>query len=341
MRLILLLSALITSFFWTGCESVKPGEKSFRKPKPNIVIINVDDLGWKDLGFMGSLYYETPNIDKLATQGMSFTNAYAAAANCAPSRACMLSGVNTPRHGIYTVSSSERGNKKSRKLIPVVNNETLHDSVYTLPEMLRDNGYVTGTIGKWHLGPDPTTQGFQVNVAGNHRGMPGKGGYFSPYENKDIADGPEGEYLTDRLGAEAIEFIRDHRDTSFFLYHPLKPDFRIQTIDIRCLVKPLNRSYCMTSFPSDSCRSYIHFQSRHQAPDPLAMACIGIPAQVKGSSGMAADGRPAIDPFRSKGMTKSTSAPFGSVPSRKLHRNPDLLPVAQVPGFVASTHAAL
>jgi arylsulfatase A-like enzyme len=204
----------------TACGTLTTDEHSGVAIKPNIVIINIDDLGWKDLGFMGSAYYETPNVDQLATQGISFTNAYASAANCAPSRACMLSGLNTPRHGIYTVSNSDRGNKKTLKIIPTQNTEVLADSVYTLAEMLRDNGYVTGTFGKWHLGADPTTQGFHVNVGGNHRGSPGKGGYFSPYMLENISDGPKGEYLTDRIAREAIKFVRDYRDTTFFLYVP-------------------------------------------------------------------------------------------------------------------------
>ena len=186
--------------------------------RPNIILINVDDLGWKDVGCMGSRYYETPHIDRLASEGMVFWQAYAGAANCAPSRACLMSGQNTPRHGIYTVSNSDRGDARTRKIIPIFNHETLADSSYTLAEMLRDNGYVTGTFGKWHLGDDPTTQGFQVNVGGSHRGNPGKGGYFSPYNVDFLPDGPKGEYLTDRLTQEAIGFVQQHQDTSFFLY---------------------------------------------------------------------------------------------------------------------------
>ena len=90
--------------------------------KPNIILINIDDLGWKDLGFTGSTYYETPNIDALAKAGLVFNNAYAGAANCAPSRACLISGLNTPRHGVFTVSPSDRGHKRTRKLIPIKKN---------------------------------------------------------------------------------------------------------------------------------------------------------------------------------------------------------------------------
>src|SRR5690606_21789839 len=114
------------------------------------ILIVADDLGWKDVGFMGSSFYRTPNLDALARQGMYFTNAYTAAANCAPSRASMLSGQNTPRHGIYTVGTSERGNKESRKLIPIQNINNLADSVFVLSEALKRSGYYTGIIGKWH-----------------------------------------------------------------------------------------------------------------------------------------------------------------------------------------------
>ncbi|NNE77373.1 MAG: sulfatase-like hydrolase/transferase, partial [Pricia sp.] len=188
--------------------------------KPNIVLINVDDLGWKDLGFMGSSYYETPNLDAFAKEGMVFMKAYAAAANCAPSRACMLSGMNTPKHTVYTVSPSERGNSKTRKLIPIKNTEHLNDSIYTLPEMLKNAGYVTGSFGKWHIGNDPTEQGIDLNVGGSSRGNPGNEGYFSPYNIDFIENGPDGEYLTDRLTDEAIKFVRKNKDTTFFVYMP-------------------------------------------------------------------------------------------------------------------------
>lgn len=185
--------------------------------KPNIILIIADDLGWKDVGFMGSTYYETPNLDRLAKQGMVFTNAYAAAANCAPSRACLMSGQNTPRHGIYTVGEADRGGASTRKLIPVANTEILPDNIFTLPEALKEVGYYTATIGKWHLGQDPRTQGFDFNIAGN---LKGANKHFVPYQNPDIKDGPAGEYLTDRLTTEALSVVEKQKEKPFFLYLP-------------------------------------------------------------------------------------------------------------------------
>ncbi|MCG1037904.1 sulfatase-like hydrolase/transferase, partial [Polaribacter sargassicola] len=112
------------------------------------------------------------NLDKLAQEGMVFTNAYAGAANCAPSRACLISGLNTPRHGVYTVSPSDRGHKKTRKLIPIKNTKHLHDSIYTLPQMLKSGGYITANFGKWHVGNNPAKQGIDYNVGGSGKGNP-------------------------------------------------------------------------------------------------------------------------------------------------------------------------
>jgi len=198
------------------------GAEPARGSRPNILFIFIDDMGWRDVGFMGSQFYETPNIDRLARGGMIFTNAYANAPNCAPTRACLMSGQYGPRHGVYTVSNSNRGNAKARKLIPIKNNTTLPANKITLAESLKKAGYATCHLGKWHLGGDaetkPEGQGFDHNVGGNHAGSPRS--YFSPYKNKDIADGPKGEYITDRLSDEAIRFIDAHRDQPFFLYLP-------------------------------------------------------------------------------------------------------------------------
>jgi len=191
--------------------------------KPNILFILIDDMGWRDVGFMGSTYYETPHIDTLASQGVVFTNAYANAPNCAPTRACLMSGQYSPRHGVYTVGSSQRGSAKHRKLIPVKNTTTLRKGIVTLAEALKPAGYVSASMGKWHLGTDPELgpvgQGFDVNVAGNSSGSP-RGGYFAPYRNPQLPDGPKGEYLTDRLTEEAVKFIEAHKDRPWFLYLP-------------------------------------------------------------------------------------------------------------------------
>jgi len=186
-------------------------------PSPNILLIVADDLGWKDVGFMGSSYYETPNLDRLASGGVVFEQAYAAAANCAPSRACLMSGQYPTSHGIYTVGSSERGQSQTRRIVPVENITTLRSDYFTLAEALKEAGYHTASIGKWHLGEDPCTQGFDLNVGGSHRGHPGS--YFPPYRGPEL-NAPEGEYLTDRLTREALNFLRKNDSRPKFLYIP-------------------------------------------------------------------------------------------------------------------------
>lgn len=198
--------------------ALSSGLRAQNQAPPNIILIVVDDLGWQDVGFNGSTYYETPVLDKLAQKSIVFNQAYSGAANCAPSRACLISGQNTPRHGIYTVGSSERGKVETRKIIPVKNTTILAEEQTTLPEVLQNHGYTTATMGKWHLSQNPLTQGFDINIGGNLRGHPKS--YFSPYQNPDLPDGPPGEYLTDRLTDEAITFIDQHKDQPFFLYLP-------------------------------------------------------------------------------------------------------------------------
>ena len=186
--------------------------------KPNIVFYFIDDLGWTDVSFMGSKYYETPHVDQLSKEGMKFMSAYANAPNCAPSRACLMSGQYGPRHGVYTVGNSDRGKAQFRKLIPTKNTTVLADRFVTIAESLQSAGYVTATMGKWHLGADPTTQGFDVNIAGKHWGSPSGGGYHSPYNYPNLVNREKGEYLTDRLGQEACKFIEANKDKPFFLY---------------------------------------------------------------------------------------------------------------------------
>jgi arylsulfatase A-like enzyme len=127
----------------------------------------------------------------------------------------------TPRHGVYTVGTSERGPSARRKLIPTPNTVDLRGDIVTVAECLKAAGYATASMGKWHLGDGPLGpcgQGFDLNVGGNRAGNPSS--YFSPYRNKDLPDGPPGEYLTDRLTDEAVKFIGAHKDRPFFLYLP-------------------------------------------------------------------------------------------------------------------------
>jgi len=208
------LSALLLGLLASCClGTVAPAAE-----RPNVVFFLIDDLGWTDVSFMGSKYYETPHVDRLASQGMVFRSAYANAPNCAPSRACLMSGQYTPRHGIYTVGDSKRGNAQFRKLEPTKNTTTLADRFVTIGEALQASGYTTATMGKWHLGKDPTSQGFDVNIAGREWGSPSGGGYHSPYKYPNLVTEKPGEYLTDRLGQEACQFIETNKDKPFFLY---------------------------------------------------------------------------------------------------------------------------
>ena len=217
-----LIYIFLILFNLNSCNQKKVEQKIVNNDNPNIIYINVDDLGYKDVGFMGSTYFETPNIDELSKQGMVFTQGYAGAANCAPSRACLMSGQNTPRHGVYTVAPSARGNAKTRKLIPIKNTNHLTNEMVTLAELFKKADYATGTFGKWHVSKDPLNDGFDVNFGGNHKGNPsGKGVYFAPYNNlPNLDNAPEGENLTDRLTTEAIKFITTNKDKPFFVYIP-------------------------------------------------------------------------------------------------------------------------
>jgi len=180
--------------------------RNIQKKKTNIVFILIDDLGWKDAGFMGSEYYETPNIDRLAARGMVFTQAYANAANCAPSRSSLLTGQYSPRHGRITVGASDRGNSENRRIIPVPNNKAVSLDKITISEALKPAGYISASIGKWHIGNLPDDHGFDISIT------KGDISYGKGHFNET------GEYLTDRLTDEAIGFIGENSDRPFFLY---------------------------------------------------------------------------------------------------------------------------
>ncbi|WP_225865871.1 sulfatase [Dyadobacter aurulentus] len=191
--------------------------QSSEKPL-QIILIVADDLGWKDVGFMGSRFYQTPNLDRLAKKSVVFTNAYANASNCAPSRASLLTGSLTPRHGIYTVGSSERGRSETRKLVPTPNRTDLDTAFVTLAELFQSAGYKTALMGKWHLSDDPRQHGFDIHKGGGKAGSPKT--YFSPYQLKYLPDGPAGEELTDRLTTESIDFMANNKGNPFLLYIP-------------------------------------------------------------------------------------------------------------------------
>ncbi|MEM9367834.1 MAG: sulfatase [Planctomycetota bacterium] len=185
--------------------------------RPNILFVFLDDYGWRDCGFMGSDFYETPNIDRLAAEGMVFENAYSCAANCAPARACLLSGQYTPRHKIYNVGTKPRGKAKHRRLEHIAGVDTLAPEIETWAARLQSAGYTTGLFGKWHLSNDPLPYGFDRNVGGTHSGSPPRG-YYPPHPVPGLQDAPEDEYLTDRLSEETIKFLTQHRSDPWAIY---------------------------------------------------------------------------------------------------------------------------
>ena len=176
--------------------------------KYNLLFILVDDLGWTDVSYNYSDFYETSHIDKLSETSMLFDNAYAASSVCSPTRAAIMTGKHPAR---VNITDWIPGLDPKNKLLlgPVDRNELPLEET-TIAEVLRDNNYSTFYTGKWHLGSEghyPEDQGFDVNIGGFEKGSP-IGGYYSPYKNPKLVDGPEGEYLTDRLTLETIELIK-------------------------------------------------------------------------------------------------------------------------------------
>jgi arylsulfatase A-like enzyme len=205
--------------------SCSPTEKQEVKKKPNVVFILADDFGYTDLGVMGSKYYETPNLDNIANEGVNFTQGYAACQVCSPSRASIMTGMFAARHGITDwigASSGEEWRKANRhdKLLPAEYNHTLSLDFVTLPEAMKENGYKTFFAGKWHIGGEgsfPEDHGFDINKGGHHRGSP-PGGFYSPYDNPKLENKKDGENLSMRLAEETVKFITDHKDSTFFAY---------------------------------------------------------------------------------------------------------------------------
>ncbi len=203
-----------------GAAAVGLGGSAFgAKPKqPNIVFFLVDDLGWADLACYGSTFHETPNLDKLAASGMRFTDAYTSCPVCSPTRASIMTGKYPARLNITDWIPGQ--NPKGTKLLGPQDKHELPLEEVTIAEALKQQGYATFFAGKWHLGDTgyfPENQGFDVNKGGHHKGSP-PGGYYTPYKNPKLTDGPEGEYLPDRLTDESIRFLETRGDDPFLLY---------------------------------------------------------------------------------------------------------------------------
>jgi arylsulfatase A-like enzyme len=194
------------------CAGLSAAESS----RPNIVFILADDLGYTDVACFGSKYYETPNIDKLAAEGMKFTNGYSCGPNCQPTRAALMSGQYGPRTGVYTVGGIDRFNWQSRPLRPVDNVTALPFDKITIADTLRKAGYVTGMFGKWHLGNDPQ---HHPSKRGFDEAIESSGKHFN-FKTTPPTEYPKGQYLADFLTDHAVDFITRHKDQPFFLYLP-------------------------------------------------------------------------------------------------------------------------
>jgi arylsulfatase A-like enzyme len=210
------LSAVTLACFCASGLSLPAQERSPQGP-PNIVLILADDLGWTDLGCYGTRYYETPNIDRLAREGMRFTQAYASAAQCAPTRACLMTGRDVGRHGIWAVERV-KGLEQFRRMTPPENNTELPLAEVTIADVLRKAGYRTGMFGKWHLGEDdpyqPRNRGFDDSLT-----------FKEDYQHIGFTTRPPsqikpGTYLADFLTDQAVRFIEQNKDRPFFLYLP-------------------------------------------------------------------------------------------------------------------------
>lgn len=220
--LIVLIMMTLANTSCSPTETYSVSNESHGVRHKNVVMIIVDDLGWRDTGCYGSTFYETPNIDRLAKEGTRYTQFYSASPVCSPTRASLMTGNHPARLDLTNWIGGEQNGKL--KQAPYVR-QLAHNEV-TMGELFQEQGYATGYIGKWHLGKKshlPHTQGFDWTFAVNEAGQPGS--YFPPYKNPnwaitnvpDLQDDPKGTYLTDRLTDAALSFIDDKRKGPFFL----------------------------------------------------------------------------------------------------------------------------
>ena len=207
----ILKAALLLGFLGVLADPAPAADASC----PNIVFVLADDLGWTDLGVQGSKYYETPNLDRLASQGMRLT-CYHNCQNCTPTRAALMSGQYGARTGVYTVGGIGRFDWQTRPLRPVDNVENLPLDKITVAEALKSAGYVTGMFGKWHIGQQgayhPSQRGFDEAIVS-------MGKHFD-FATNPPTEYPAGQYLADFLTDRAVDFIQRHKDQPFFLYLP-------------------------------------------------------------------------------------------------------------------------
>jgi len=216
-----ILSSLFVATLLAVVSSAQAADK-----KPNFLFILVDDLGRQDMSCEGSAFHETPNIDRIASQALRFSNGYSACQVCSPSRAAIQTGKYPARAGLgitdYIGGTTGRNQpdkwNRNTKLLPARYEMEMKLDEVTIAEALKPHGYTTFFAGKWHLGHDghgPEDQGYDINQGGHIAGTP-PGGYFPPYRNPALADGPQGEELPVRLGRETAKFIGDHKDKPFF-----------------------------------------------------------------------------------------------------------------------------
>ena len=189
--------------------------------KPNIILIYADDQGWMDIGYQTKGQFQTPTLDKMAREGMTFTNAYTNAANCQPARACLLSGNYTARHHVFAVNSTNRGPKEKMRLVPCPNRDGLAVGDITIADALKGAGYATGHFGKWHL--------YTKNGKGGGGALPSQQGFDVTYDSFGDGELPEGakgnkpgpksdpKGVFD-LSSQACDFMEENKDKPFFIY---------------------------------------------------------------------------------------------------------------------------
>lgn len=229
------ISAVLTALSTLLACSTAPAQPEQAEKPLNVVFFLVDDYGWKDVGYNGSSFYQTPNIDRLAASGMVFTDGYAACPVCSPTRAAIMSGKHPARidttdffggpQGSNILRQIEEGKENrftQRPLIPADYIPQLPLEEVTLAEAFKAAGYATFFAGKWHLGGEgfyPTDQGFDINMGGFHRGGPyGGGKYFAPFDGMPNLTGQPGDHLPARLAEETSKFITEHKDGPFLAY---------------------------------------------------------------------------------------------------------------------------